>query len=224
VGVDARDAEVIADLGTEAGRRAMVDGVRAQVDDALDAIVLSAGRGHLSSTAESIVQVNYFGAIAPLVALQPLLARGDSPAAVVIASTGIVSDIVDSGIVDACLEDDEVAAVSMAASAGATAYASTKRALARWVRQNAATPPWSGAGIALNAVAPGVVETPMTEKLTNDELVAIASAQPFGGVGKPADVGSLVAWLAGSDNRFVTGQVIFVDGGYECVLRGDDMW
>ena len=44
-------------------------------------------------------------------------------------------------------------------------YGTTKRALALWIRRKAATPDWAGAGIPLNAIAPGVVETPMTAAL-----------------------------------------------------------
>src|SRR5688500_9229937 len=92
-GVDVRDAEIVADLGTPAGRAAMVDGVRATLGDTVDAVIACAGLG--AGTSESIVRVNYFGAIATLRDLRPFLARGTAPGAVVIASIAMLGPVDD---------------------------------------------------------------------------------------------------------------------------------
>jgi NAD(P)-dependent dehydrogenase (short-subunit alcohol dehydrogenase family) len=225
VGVDVRDAEIVADLGTQHGRSRLVDGVQAAFGDAVDAVIACAGVG--GPTPEAIVRVNYFGAVATLSDLRPFLARGNSPRAAAVASTSMLHDF-DETLLDACLVGDEEAAVGWCENAGSLVYATTKRGVARWVRRNAATSDWAGAGIALNGVAPGVIETPMTQWWINDPTLRAEMMErvptPFGGIGKPEYVASLLAWLASPDNRFVTGQVVLIDGGYHAVTRGDDIW
>ena len=64
-------------------------------------------------------------------------------------------------------------------------------------------------GIGVNAVAPGFIETAMTDKLTQESRDALAAQIPFGRLGQP----DAVLFLSGSDAGYITGQVICVDGG-----------
>ena len=111
---------------------------------------------------------------------------------------------------------------------GGLGYASSKRALARWVRRQAVTTEWAGAEIALNAVAPGTVETPLSAPVLADEVgaayVDAAVPMPFGGHARPEELAPLLEFLTGPDCLHVTGQVLFVDGGADAVLMGDDVW
>lgn len=68
-------------------------------------------------------------------------------------------------------------------------------------------------GVAVNAVAPGFIETPMTRKLTDDAKAASLASIPFGRYGQPEDVAGAVAFLSGPDSAYMTGQVLTVDGG-----------
>ena len=107
-------------------------------------------------------------------------------------------------------------------------YPSTKRALARWIRRTAPTEPWAGAGIPLNAVAPGVVTTPMTAPLLDDptwrEIVDDSVPMPLGGYAR-AGRDRRRARLADQPGQHkITGQVLFMDGGADAVLRADDIW
>jgi glucose 1-dehydrogenase len=70
-------------------------------------------------------------------------------------------------------------------------------------------------GITINNVAPGAIETPINTKLLNDpaKLNALLQNIPLGRLGQPADVASLVAFLASSDADYITGATFFVDGG-----------
>lgn len=70
-------------------------------------------------------------------------------------------------------------------------------------------------GININNVAPGAIETPINTKLLNDpqKLGALLQNIPLGRLGKPADVASMVAFLASAEADYVTGTTFFVDGG-----------
>jgi NAD(P)-dependent dehydrogenase (short-subunit alcohol dehydrogenase family) len=228
IGVDRRDADVIADLSTPSGREAVLDGVLA-LTDTLDAVVACAG---VAVPTPLSVRVNYFGAVASLQALRPLLARGDQPRAVVVVSLAAILPTHDE-LVAACLAGDEERAVGLAAELGASEeraliYASSKRALARWLRQTASTDEWAGSSIPLNGVAPGVIDTPMTAGVLADERIRESVERqvpmPLGGVGAPEAVAALLDWLSGAENVLTTGQIVFIDGGADAVLRGDTGW
>ncbi len=65
----------------------------------------------------------------------------------------------------------------------------------------------------VNAVAPGFIATAMTDKLTEEAKSGALSGIPLGRLGQPEDVAAVVAFLAGPDSQYITGQVICVDGG-----------
>ncbi|WP_230420825.1 SDR family oxidoreductase [Actinomadura soli] len=115
---------------------------------------------------------------------------------------------VDDAVVRACLDGDEPAALEAAAraveaGAGHTLYPSSKSALAQWLRRACVTPGWAGAGIPLNAIAPGVVRTPMTAPLFEDErmLKAMNGAvpMPLNGHADAEVIAEALRWLIRSD-------------------------
>lgn len=68
-------------------------------------------------------------------------------------------------------------------------------------------------GITVNAVAPGFVDTEMTEVLTEEVKEAACRQIPLGRFGKPSDIANMVAFLASDKADYITGQVLSVDGG-----------
>ena len=89
--------------------------------------------------------------------------------------------------VDACLAGDEAAARAVAGH-GVGAYGASKLALARWVRRHAVTDEWIGAGIRLNAICPGFIDTPMTVD-SRDFILGLGDLYPIpigrAGPGRP---------------------------------------
>ena len=67
--------------------------------------------------------------------------------------------------------------------------------------------------IRVNAVAPGVIDTDMLHYMTPERQQVMLSLQLLGRIGQPEDIARAVAFLASRDNRYITGQVLIVDGG-----------
>jgi len=72
-------------------------------------------------------------------------------------------------------------------------------------------------GVTANCIAPGFIETPMTEALNEKQVEAIAGAIPAGVFGKPGDIAAAVLYLASGEARYVTGETIHVNGGMAMV-------
>jgi len=68
-------------------------------------------------------------------------------------------------------------------------------------------------GIRVNAIAPGFIKTPMTEKLTDEQTEMMLKLIPLAKLGEPADVAKVVLFLVSDASSYVTGEVIKVDGG-----------
>lgn len=101
--------------------------------------------------------------------------------------------------------------VGLHGNAGQANYAAAKAGLIGMTKSFAKE--LASRNILVNAIAPGFIETPMTDILTNDVKDKIKSAIPLGTIGVPSDVANLTAFLAGEESRYITGQVISVDGG-----------
>lgn len=228
IGIDLRDAEVVADLGTVEGRSRSVAEISEQTKGRIDGLVTFAGIPGISRYEGSrLVSVNYFGTVALLEALRPLLARGERPAALAISSNSTTCQPgVPASVVDLCLAGDESGAREAADTAGALrTYPATKLAIARWVRRRAPTAEWAGAGIALNVLAPGAVETPLLQATREDPMIGAfvdSFPIPVGRVGTAAELAAVAEFLIGPSARWLCGSVIFADGGTDAYLRPDD--
>jgi len=96
-------------------------------------------------------------------------------------------------------------------SAGQTVYAASKAAVANIALS--AAKELGRSGIRVNAVAPGLIETALTEGLGEDAVAANIGKTPLGRLGRPEDVANAIRFLVSAEASFITGQVLGVDGG-----------
>lgn len=90
-------------------------------------------------------------------------------------------------------------------------YVASKAALVGYTRASAME--LASRGIMVNAIAPGLIDTPLLRALSPERLAAQLALQPTGAAGKPEDIANAVVFFASPATCFVTGQVLFVDGG-----------
>ncbi len=100
------------------------------------------------------------------------------------------------------------------------AYAAAKAGIIGLTRTMAAE--WSDFGVRVNTVAPGFIETPMNAWFRNDpanaeQVAALEASVPLRRHGYPEEVAQAVAFLAGDTGSYITGQTLFVDGGWRVV-------
>jgi 3-oxoacyl-[acyl-carrier protein] reductase len=101
--------------------------------------------------------------------------------------------------------------VGMMGNAGQTNYSASKAGVIGFTKSLARE--LGSRGITVNAVAPGYIKTPMTEKLTDDQRQALIKNLAIQRLGEPEDVADAVAFLAGPGASYITGVVINVSGG-----------
>jgi NAD(P)-dependent dehydrogenase (short-subunit alcohol dehydrogenase family) len=192
---------ISSDLGTPEGAPLLAKQVRSIIGDRLDVLVLNAGisksariADHTIEDFDSLFATNVRGPFFLVQQLLPLL--GDGSSIVVISSLGARSVVGKPGIDNTSI----------------LAYASTKGALETLVKNWAAI--LGPCGIRVNAVAPGVIDTDMSNFTKTEAGREVAlGMQALKRLGKPEDVADVVAFIASDAARWITGASIPVDGG-----------
>ena len=101
--------------------------------------------------------------------------------------------------------------VGLHGNAGQTNYAATKGGVVAmsktWAKE------FGGRNVRANCVAPGFIQTPMTDVLSEDTIKGMLDATPLGRLGQVEDIANAVLFLASDESSFITGEVISVSGG-----------
>jgi NAD(P)-dependent dehydrogenase (short-subunit alcohol dehydrogenase family) len=225
IGVDKRDGDVNADLGTASGRDAALAAILTLIKNRpLDSFIACAGLS--TGDASTIMSVNFFGVTTLADGLLPALTSAQHGRAAVISSNALLhTPLWGCTAIEAALAGNEEVATRTVADQPDLAYFTSKKALSLWVKREAVKPAWAGSGVLLNAIAPGATATPMIADILKDaqgrnflkRMTPTRTGQPA----TAEDIAALACWLAGPANRFVAGQTIFCDGGAEATLRPD---
>lgn len=101
--------------------------------------------------------------------------------------------------------------VGLIGNAGQSNYVASKAGVIGFTKAMARE--LASRNITVNAVAPGFIQTDMTNKLTDEQKQAITQNIPMGRLGKPEDVAKVVGFLCSEEADYITGQIIVVDGG-----------
>jgi 3-oxoacyl-[acyl-carrier protein] reductase len=101
--------------------------------------------------------------------------------------------------------------VGLMGNAGQANYAASKAGLIGLTKSVAKE--LASRGIRCNAIAPGFIRTDMTDALSESQVESLRQAIPLGALGESEDVAGVVRFLAGPGARYITGQVLAVDGG-----------
>ena len=222
--LDLRDADLQADLSTPEGRSTAVHGIRERAGQGLDGLVPCAGVGPHVDPRSLIPEINYFGAVELVEGLRDLVAarRG---AIVLIGSNSATMMEYDATYVQALLAGDRAAATARANEVdGQTCYGGGKYAMTCWMRRNNSG--FAGKGVRINAVAPGFTETALTEAGMQDPeyrqaMQDFVASIPLGKPGKAEDQAEAITFLLSERASFISGSVLFVDGGHDAMLRPD---
>jgi 3-oxoacyl-[acyl-carrier protein] reductase len=101
--------------------------------------------------------------------------------------------------------------IGLMGNAGQANYAASKAGVIGLTKSCAKE--FASRGITVNAIAPGFIQTAMTDKLTQEQRDAITKLIPLASLGQPEDVADAVLFFASPSARYITGQVLPVDGG-----------
>ncbi len=232
IGIDIKDAEIIADLSTKAGRESAIASVKRYCEGSIDRFVACAGLATYVRPISLIPSVNYFGAIELLDGLFELLKQGRDPAAVLILSNAALWMPPDeSPYVNALLNHDESKAWRILREfeeadgillAVGQAYAGSKFALGIALRHRALK--WGKLGVRLNGLAPGNIDTPMWHRVLEDPMIGDSARSieiPLNRLGKPEEIAAAVYFLCSPEASFVHGSIVVVDGGIDANVRPD---
>lgn len=174
--------------------------------ESLDILIANAGMNKRAEAVDledadlrEIIETNFYGAFVTCQVFGPLLLRKPGGRCIVTSSV-------------AAIHGQKLRA----------AYGGAKAALEGMVRALAVE--WGPHGCTVNAIAPGFIRTPMAQAYRDanpDRVQAVIAHTPLRRFGETEDVASVVTFLASQASRFITGQVIHIDGG---VTAGSDWW
>ncbi len=223
IGIDLQGETINADLSTDDGRRTAITQVLDLSDGKIDRLILAAGLGGHLDNGQLVAKVNYFGAVTLLDGLKDALAAVQGRVVVISSNSAQMRTDPNSDIVRALLDGNEDEAMQhIGESHGALIYGLSKHAIARAVRRRAAD--WGQANITLNAIAPGMTETPMFRGAADHPVIGKsvdAIPIPKTRVASPEEIAGVIEFMLSDAADYMQGSIIYVDGGTDAQLRPD---
>lgn len=224
IGIDVRDADIIADLSTPEGRAQAVRRALETTSKEMDAVVLSAGLSGVNTPPDTTLSVNYFGSVELFDGLRPAMEGRPNPCAIGLVSNSAQFGIdYDDPLVLALLEGDEAKCREMVLELDrGAAYRYSKHALARAIRRRAIE--WGPLGVRINAIVPGMTQTPMVQAIKDDPEMGPFVDQlpiPLGRPGTAEEMAGVIAFLLSDAAAYITGMMLWVDGGTDAAVRPD---
>lgn len=220
--VDLKNADIDADLSDEQQLDNVIEQLQQRFVNGVDGFIPCAGVGPNTQPYSLIARINYTAVVMMTRALEPLLVKKQG-AVVLVGSNSAAFAGLNEQYIQYLLAGEYQQAYDLVDTLdGHNAYAGSKQALLRWMRQN--NQAYAAQQIRLNAVAPGITQTPLTDKVFADEVLGqmmqdFAESVPLGRVAKPDDIANVISFLLGQHAAFVSGSVFFVDGGHDAMMR-----
>lgn len=223
IGIDVKDAEIIADLSSREGRDTAIQTALDMSEGKIDRLVLAAGLGGHVDSGQLVARVNYFGAVELLDGFKDALEAASGRVVVISSNSAQMRTDPNSDIVRSLLDGNENGAMQyIGDSHGAIVYGQSKHAVARAVRRRAAE--WGKAGIVLNAIAPGMTETPLFRGAADHPTIGKsveAIPIPADRVASADEIAGVIDFMLSDAASYMQGSIIYVDGGTDAQLRPD---
>ncbi len=223
IGIDLQGETISADLSTTEGRQAAITQTLEMCEGNIDRLVLAAGLGGHIEDGQLVARVNYFGAVELLDGFKEALRKTQGRVVVISSNSAQMRTDPESDIVRCLLDGNEGQAMQyIGDSHGALTYGVSKHAVARAVRRRAAE--WGQIGVTLNAIAPGMTETPMFRGAADHPVIGRsveAIPIPKTRVATPDEIAGVIEFMLSDTAEYMQGSIIYVDGGTDAQLRPD---
>lgn len=223
IGIDLKGEEVSADLSTADGRQSAIDQALEKSGGEIDVVVLAAGLGGHLEDGQLVARVNYYGAITLLDGFKDALEKTSGRVVVISSNSAQMRTDPNADIIVSMLDKSEEQTMQYIGDAhGALTYGLSKHAVARAVRRRAAE--WGAAGIQLNAIAPGMTETPMFRGAADHPVIGKsveAIPIPQKRCASADEIAGVIEFMLSDAAAYMQGSIIYVDGGTDAQLRPD---
>jgi len=222
-GIDIKNAEVNADLSTADGRNSAIRGALEHTGGDFDILILAAGLGGHLDDGQLVAKVNYYGAVELLDGFRDGLAASKGRCVVISSNSAQMHMDPNNDLALALLDGTEDQAMELIGdNHAALTYGISKHAVARAVRRRAAE--WGGLGIQLNAIAPGMTETPLFRGAADHPEIGKsveAIPIPLDRVASADEIAGVIEFMLSDAGSYMQGSIIYVDGGTDAQLRPD---
>ena len=226
IGVDLEHATITADLSSAQGVEDCFENILPLAEEGLDGFIPCAGVGGFIGLNKRVIDVNYLATTALTQRCLPLLKKKKGTV-VIIGSNSMAMPGLNEDFIQHLLDENFEQAHQIGSQKKFEAYPSSKAALCRWMRRKAVL--WMQEGVRMNAIAPGMTDTAMTntQRAVSSELDAaldhFVQSSPIGFSATPQMIADVILFLLSEKSQFICGEVLYADGGHAAVFKPDQI-